>query len=227
MKRHVLAALGAGLFGVCVSTAAVAQNVSELEVTQSTSASATGLSGLLDQLMGVENASLSGLNASRLRSLASPYSEADGNDPRIMTSAGLMALSSPSGGADWECLTQALYFEARGEPIEGQYAVAEVILNRVDHWNYPNSVCSVINQGTGRQFACQFTYTCDGRPEDIDDLDAWHRLGHIARIMMDGAPRDLTAGATHYHADFVNPQWASMYPRTADIGIHYFYRQQY
>ncbi len=227
MMHRILAAFGAGLMGICVATGAVAQNVSELEVTRSASASAVGLSGLLDQLRGVENDSLRGLNANRLRSLASPFSPDRGNDPRIMNTAGLMALSSPSGGDDWQCLTEALYFEARGEPIEGQYAVAEVILNRVDHWNFPNSVCGVINQGTGRQFACQFTYTCDGRPEDIGDNDAWHRLGHIARIMMDGAPRDLTAGATHYHADFVNPQWASMYPRTAGIGIHLFYRQQY
>jgi spore germination cell wall hydrolase CwlJ-like protein len=83
--------------------------------------------------------------------------------------------------------------------------VAEVILNRVDHANYPDSVCDVVNEGTGRRFACQFTYTCDGRPEEMTDERALHRLGHIARIMLDGAPRDLTGGATHYHADWVNP----------------------
>ena len=227
MTHRILAAFGAGLIGLCMTTAAVAQNVSELDVTLSTSASGGGLSGVLDQLMGVEAASLSGLNASHLRSLASPFSGEQVDDPRIMDVAALMALDAPQGDADWQCLTEALYFEARGEPIEGQYAVAEVILNRVDHANYPNSICSVINQGTGRQFACQFTYTCDGRPEEIADRDAWHRLGHIARIMIDGAPRNLTSGATHYHADFVNPHWASLYPMTADIGIHHFYRQQY
>ncbi len=227
MTHRILVALGAGLFSLCAATGAVAQNVSELEVTLSTSASASGLSGVLNQLMGVENASLSGLNATRLRTLASPFSGERSDDPRIMDASALMALNTPRGNDDWRCLTEALYFEARGEPIEGQYAVAEVILNRVDHGNFPNTICGVINQGTGRQFACQFTYTCDGRPEEIGDEDAWHRLGHIARIMIEGAPRDLTVGATHYHADFVNPQWASLYPMTADIGIHHFYRQQY
>jgi spore germination cell wall hydrolase CwlJ-like protein len=67
----------------------------------------------------------------------------------------------------------------------------------------------VVNEGTGRRFACQFTYTCDGRPEEMTDERALHRLGHIARIMLDGAPRDLTGGATHYHADWVNPRWAA------------------
>lgn len=227
MTNGIKAALCAGLMGICAATGVAAQNVTELDVTQSTSASAVGLSGVLDQLMGVENASLSGLNALRLRTLASPYSGTAVDDPRIMDGARLAAMGEATGGEEWRCLTEALYFEARGEPIEGQYAVAEVILNRVDHRNYPNSICGVINQGTGRQFACQFTYTCDGRPEDIDDAGAWSRLGQISRIMIDGAPRDLTAGATHYHADWVNPQWASLYPRTADIGIHYFYRQQY
>jgi spore germination cell wall hydrolase CwlJ-like protein len=69
----------------------------------------------------------------------------------------------------------------------------------------PTVVCDVVNEGTGRRFACQFTYTCDGRPEEMTDERALHRLGHIARIMLDGAPRDLTGGATHYHADWVNP----------------------
>ncbi|MEJ6389063.1 cell wall hydrolase [Gymnodinialimonas ulvae] len=227
MTHGIKAALAAGLMGLCAATGVAAQNVTELDVTQSTSASAVGLSGVLDQLMGVENASLAGLNALRLRALASPYRDAIGDDPRIMDATRLASMGAATGGDEWRCLTEALYFEARGEPIEGQYAVAEVILNRVDHPNYPNSICGVINQGTGRQFACQFTYTCDGRPEDIDDQGAWGRLGQISRIMIDGAPRDLTAGATHYHADWVNPQWASLYPRTADIGIHYFYRQQY
>ena len=227
MTNGIKAALAAGLMGLCAANVVAAQNMTELDVTQSTSASAEGLSGVLDQLMGVENTSLQGLNALRLRTLASPYSEASGDDPRIMDVTRLAAMAEVSGGDEWRCLTEALYFEARGEPVEGQYAVAEVILNRVDHPNYPNSICGVINQGTGRQFACQFTYTCDGRPEDVDDTGAWGRLGQIARIMIDGAPRDLTAGATHYHADWVDPQWAQLYPRTADIGIHYFYRQQY
>lgn len=228
MKLRILPALSAGLLAMCAATGATAQNVSAMDVSLSTSAAANGLSGVLDQLMGMEAASLSGLTASRLRQIGSAF-DADRarNDTRIMTAEGLDALRAPRGNAQWQCLTEALYFEARGESIEGQYAVAEVILNRVDHANYPDTLCGVINEGTGRQFACQFTYTCDGRSEEMTDDSAMHRLGHIARIMIDGAPRDLTAGATHYHADWVNPRWASVYPQTAEIGIHHFYRQQY
>ncbi|UWQ97541.1 cell wall hydrolase [Rhodobacteraceae bacterium M385] len=178
--------------------------------------------------MGMEAASLSSLTATRLRQIGSAYdANLAGDDPRIMDTAELDNLRAPRGNAQWQCLTEALYFEARGEPIAGQYAVAEVILNRVDADNYPDTICGVITQGTGRQFACQFTYTCDGRSEEMTDETAMHRLGHIARIMIDDAPRDLTAGATHYHADWVNPRWASVYPQTAAIGIHQFYRQQY
>ncbi|GAB5445622.1 cell wall hydrolase [Gymnodinialimonas sp.] len=228
MKLRFLSAVAAGLMSFCAATGAFAQNVSATDVTLSTSASANGLSGVLDQLMGMEAASLSGLSASRLRQIGSAFDAGRArNDRRIMDVAELDALRAPRGNAQWQCLTEALYFEARGEPIEGQYAVAEVILNRVDAANYPDTICGVITQGTGRQFACQFTYTCDGRPEEMTDAAAMHRLGHIARIMIDGAPRDLTAGATHYHADWVNPRWASVYPRTTEIGIHHFYRQQY
>lgn len=228
MKVRILSAVAAGFMSLCAATGAFAQNVSAMDVTISTSTSANGLSNVLDQLMVMEAASLSGLSASRLRHIGSAFDAGRvRNDQRIMDAAGLDDLRAPRGNAQWRCLTEALYFEARGEPIEGQYAVAEVILNRVDADNYPDTICGVITQGTGRQFACQFTYTCDGRPEEMTDDAAMHRLGSIARIMIDGAPRDLTAGATHYHADWVNPRWASVYPRTTEIGVHYFYRQQY
>jgi len=223
-RRLALAAWAAGLamLGASLASPAVA------DVTLSTSTAPDGgISGRLGGLMGVEMASLSTLSEMRLRRLGSPYVAPSGDDPRIMSVSELDGLTSPRGGDEWHCLTEALYFEARGEPIEGQYAVAEVILNRVDHANYPDSVCDVVNEGTGRRFACQFTYTCDGHPEEMADARALHRLGHIARIMLDGAPRDLTGGATHYHADWVDPRWSRVYPRTAEYGVHVFYRQQY
>jgi spore germination cell wall hydrolase CwlJ-like protein len=204
------------------------------DVTISTSTGPdAGIGGALGALMGVENASLATVSEDRLRRIGAPFTtrmsrdRSRGDDPRIMDTQRFDTMRRARGNRQWQCLTEALYFEARGEDPEGQYAVAEVILNRVDNANYPDTICEVVNQGTGRLNACQFSYTCDGRPEDIHDQTAWHRLGHIARIMIDGAPRDLTGNATHYHANWVNPRWARQYPRTAQYGVHIFYRQQY
>ncbi len=90
----------------------------------------------------------------------------------------------------WQCLAEALYFEARGESIKGQFAVAEVIMNRVEHGYYPDSLCGVIKQGTGRKYQCQFTYTCDGVAEKIHEPEAFERVGKVARLIIDGAPRE-------------------------------------
>jgi spore germination cell wall hydrolase CwlJ-like protein len=137
----------------------------------------------------------------------------------------LDTLPKATGGEAWRCLSEALYFEARGEEVEGIFAVAEVILNRVDSAAYPDTVCEVIYQGTGRQFECQFTYSCDGKKEIISERRAYEKVAKIARLMLDGAPRRLTDGATHYHTKSVRPRWSRVYPRTATIGYHIFYRQ--
>jgi hypothetical protein len=137
----------------------------------------------------------------------------------------LDALPKASGGEEWRCLSEALYFEARGEEVEGIFAVAEVILNRVDSPAYPDTVCDVIYQGTGRQFECQFTYSCDGKKETVTDKRAYARVSKVARLMLDGAPRRLTDGATHYHTRSVHPSWSRVYPETVRIGYHVFYRQ--
>jgi len=124
------------------------------------------------------------------------------------------------------CLAEALYFEARGESVKGQFAVAEVIMNRADHGNFPESVCGVINQGTasGRKYQCQFTYNCDGVTNRIHEKDAYERVMKVAHLTLDGAPRELTDGATHYHTKAVSPRWSRTFPRTATIGVHHFYR---
>lgn len=141
--------------------------------------------------------------------------------------AWLASQPKATGGEEWRCLAEALYFEARGESVKGQFAVAEVIMNRVESSRYPDTVCGVINQGTGKKYACQFTYTCDGKAEIIHEPRAFQSVGKIAKVMVDGAPIDLTKGATHYHTKSVNPRWARTYPRTATIGYHHFYRQSY
>ena len=127
------------------------------------------------------------------------------------------------GDDDWRCLAEALYFEARGESVAGQFAVAEVILNRRDMEGYPDTVCGVVRQG-GRK-GCQFSFVCDGRSNRIGERDAFARAGKIARLMLDGAPRELTEGATHFHTVSVRPSWSRGFAQTARIGTHLFYRQ--
>ncbi len=129
-----------------------------------------------------------------------------------------------SGSAQWRCLAEALYFEARGETVKGQFAVAEVIMNRVKSGRFPGTACAVINQGTGKKYQCQFTYTCDGHAEVIAEPKAFARVGKIARYTLDGKAPKLTEGATHYHTTAVRPKWAKVYTRTAKIGVHLFYR---
>ena len=145
--------------------------------------------------------------------------------PRIRYDrAFVAALPAATGGDEWRCLTEALYFEARGEDTRGIFAVAEVILNRVDSARFPATVCDVVNQGTGERYQCQFTYTCDGRAETIAEPRAWARVGKVARLMIDGGPRLLTSGATHYHTLAVDPNWANTFALVSTIGEHHFYR---
>ncbi|MCA0928635.1 cell wall hydrolase [Ruegeria profundi] len=132
-----------------------------------------------------------------------------------------------TGDKHFKCLAEALYFEARGESVRGQFAVAEVILNRVESGRFPDSVCGVIKQGTGKKYQCQFTYTCDGRKEVIREKKAYERVAKVARAAIDGIAKELTEGATHYHTTAVRPSWARVYKETARIGVHIFYRHNY
>ena len=124
---------------------------------------------------------------------------------------------------EWKCLTEALYFEARGEKVVGQFAVAEVILNRVDSPKFPDTVCAVVDQGSRRKHACQFSYRCDGVHENIPKNNNFDRAGRIAEIMVDGASRQLVGGATFYHSTSVRPFWSSEFYETTKIGKHKFY----
>lgn len=138
----------------------------------------------------------------------------------------LSTQGAASGDDEWACLSEALYFEARGESVRGQFAVAEVILNRVESAKYPNSICGVIKQGTGKKYQCQFTYTCDGKKELFNETSAQKNTQKVAAALLSGdVPRALTKGATHYHTKSVRPSWAKRFPRVATIGVHHFYRQ--
>lgn len=188
------------------------------------------LESRLNALLGTERAAIETVTSARADVLTTPPPAAERDISTAPTSlvydnAFLAAQPAATGDEQWRCLAEALYFEARGESVRGLFAVAEVILNRVDSAAYPGTVCAVINQGTGRRYACQFTYTCDGHAEVINEPAAFQRVGKVARLVLDGAPRELTNGATHYHTRAVNPSWASRFPRTATIGFHHFYRQ--
>jgi spore germination cell wall hydrolase CwlJ-like protein len=186
------------------------------------------LDARLTELLGAEKKAFRAVSGKRLRKLTGLLTPnlKSSTDPVAVTYTKQFLTTQPiaQGGAEWQCLSEALYFEARGESVKGQFAVAEVILNRVASGLYPNSVCGVIHQGTGRKYQCQFTYTCDGHAERIGEPRAWQQVGKIARLMLDGAPRNLTSGATHYHTTAVNPRWARVFPRTTRIGVHYFYK---
>jgi hypothetical protein len=123
------------------------------------------------------------------------------------------------------CLAQAVYFEARDQPYKGQVAVAQVVINRVFSPFYPNDVCGVIYQNAHRHLACQFTFTCDGKPERVTEQHAWARARRIAKLTLDGKLYVKAVGtATHYHAIYVHPYWTREMHKMVREGIHNFYR---
>ncbi len=123
-----------------------------------------------------------------------------------------------------ECLTAAVYYEAATEPLDGQRAVAQVVLNRVRHPAYPNSVCGVVFQGSERRTGCQFTFTCDGSLARKPSSRLWSLAQQVAREALAGYVHKPVGLATNYHADYVVPYWASSLHKIAVVGRHIFYR---
>ena len=121
------------------------------------------------------------------------------------------------------CMTQAVYYEAGFEPVEGRRAVAQVILNRMRHPAFPKSVCGVVYQGSGTG-VCQFTFVCDGALYRAPARDAWIKAEEIARQALGGYVETAVGEATHYHANYVAPRWAPLLAKVAQIGQHIFYR---
>ena len=134
------------------------------------------------------------------------------------------------------CLALNIYYEARGSNFADQMAVADVVLNRVQDRRYPQTVCNVVYQGehkpswkTGKPIPvrnrCQFSWYCDGKPDEPQDTDAWMSAQSSAyKIINYGEFRGLTEGATHYHAGYVSPRWASSLQLVGKIGDHIYYR---
>ncbi|MCP8938545.1 cell wall hydrolase [Alsobacter sp. SYSU M60028] len=123
------------------------------------------------------------------------------------------------------CLAEAVYFEARSEPEDGQAAVAQVVLNRVKSGLYPTSVCGVVYQNRNRHLACQFTFACEGKALRVTEPEAWSTAVRIAREVTYGETYNAeVGGATHYHANYVRPYWAKRLQKKDVIGRHIFYQ---
>ncbi len=129
--------------------------------------------------------------------------------------------------AERRCLAEAMYYEARGEGIAGQEAVAEVVFHRMRSAGYPGTVCGVVFEGAALRHACQFSFTCNGDMDRTKDARAWAEARLLAAKIMTGAVplSDMTENAISYHATDVDPAWAGQMVRTVQIGNHIFYRE--
>lgn len=125
---------------------------------------------------------------------------------------------------DLECLTQAAYYEARGEGRDGMRAVTQVVLNRVRHPAFPKSVCGVVFQGAGRRTGCQFSFTCDGSMRGAVNRAAWNRAREVAASALSGSVFAPVGNATFFHTTGVSPGWRHAMVRVNQVGDHLFYR---
>jgi spore germination cell wall hydrolase CwlJ-like protein len=155
-----------------------------------------------------------------------PKGEVNADNQRTKTPAERLGLLDEKSRAKSEkCLTEVIYFEARGEAVRGQIAVAQVVLNRAFSGKYPDTVCGVVYQNKHRHLACQFTFACDNNPDVVREPDMWDRARKIAKAMLDGQlwlPE--VAKSTHYHAYWVHPSWVSEMKKMYKFGVHTFYR---
>ena len=123
------------------------------------------------------------------------------------------------------CLALNVYYEARSEPMDGQYAVAHVVLNRVADDTFPDDACKVGKQGYHKgRHRSQFSWYCDGKSDNPKDKMSWIVAQVVAYNTLYGHHRDNTHGATHYHATYVNPWWRKHYDKTVAHGSHIFYK---
>ena len=137
---------------------------------------------------------------------------------------------TPLKADELSCLAEAVYFEARSEPFTAQLAVANVILERVSSDRYPDNICDVVHQskkwkGKPIRNKCQFSYWCDGKPETIANVDAYQQSVSASELALQGVLLAQTDGATHYHAAYVVPYWATdeSFITLGQVGNHIFY----
>jgi spore germination cell wall hydrolase CwlJ-like protein len=155
-----------------------------------------------------------------------PKGEVNANNQHAKTPAERLGLFDEKSRAKSEkCLAEAVYFEARGEAVRGQIAVAQVVMNRVFSGFYPNTVCGVVYQNKYHHMACQFTFACDNVADVVREPDMWDRAKRIAKAMLDGElwlPE--VDKSTHYHAYWVHPSWVAEMKKMYKFGVHTFYR---
>jgi len=126
---------------------------------------------------------------------------------------------------EFRCMATAIYFEARGESIKGQTAVAQVIMTRVRSDYYPNTICGVVYQGQWNRNACQFSFACDGRADTPRNKAQWQTAINVAKKVVSGQAYVKEVGeATHYHATYVSPDWRKLMKRVTKVGVHIFYK---
>lgn len=200
------------------------------EMTVSQSNDATAALGVnLVALFGQEKDAIGAVDAGHFTEIVAPPVEtrasgkSAGAIPMTFDAAWVQAIPASKPTTELDCLARAIYFESRGEPIKGQAAVAEVVMNRLDSPLFPKTVCGVVNQANSG--GCQFSFTCDGYSDAVGDKSAWFVAEKIASAYMDGAPRDLTKGATYFHTAGSRSGWSNRFNMTARIGQHLFYRQ--
>jgi len=150
--------------------------------------------------------------------------------PRLTASAAVSAAQPfvlPARGPEREravlCLSQAVYYEAALEPLAGQQAVAQTVINRLRHPDFPKSVCGVVYQGASES-GCQYSFACDGSRDRPPIEPYWGRAHAVAEAALNGYVDKAVGAATHYHADYVTPGWRPDMVRIAQVGAHIFYR---
>jgi len=135
----------------------------------------------------------------------------------------VLKANTADGAKALRCLTQAVYFESAFEPLSGQQAVAQTVLNRLRHGGYPKSVCGVIYEGAARATGCQFSFTCDGSLARVPNPTLWASAEFVARKALSGFVMKDVGVATHYHASYVAPYWAPTLVKLKQVGQHIFY----
>ncbi len=170
---------------------------------------------------------ISSIDATSLPRMYLPYNKSLFYRPASVNTYQLVKMGAPEfrpdHSRDFKCLVEALYFEARGETLQGQRAVAEVIINRVKSPDFPNTICGVVHQGGTKKDRCQFSYYCDGKPERFYEKVAYEQIKRMAIKFVNGHYPEIFDEPTHFHATHVKPFWVAKFKYLGKAGQHHFY----